>query len=93
MVTLQQYQGFLEQRNLLECILVPDLETIQFDSDLFRKDGVAHLDDGFQHSSVEWILVSCRSLVLVYVLSGSPSVFKRGLPKRYLGEISIIVKQ
>jgi hypothetical protein len=53
MVTLQQYQCFLEQRDLLECILVPDLETVQLDSDLFRKDGVAHLDDGFQHSGVE----------------------------------------
>jgi len=64
MMALEQHQNLLEKRNLLERVLVTELQTIQLDRNLFRKHAIAHLDDGFQHSGVKRILISCCRLVL-----------------------------
>jgi hypothetical protein len=64
MMAFEQHQSLLEERNLLERILVTELQTIQFDRNFFRKHAIAHLNDRFQHSGVERIRVSCCRLVL-----------------------------
>ena len=87
-MTLQQHQRFLEQRDLLEGVLVTDFETVQFHSSLLCKDCIAHLDDRFQHSGVKRILVTRSSLVLLGILGGSLCLTQRAVSERYLRRLA-----
>lgn len=65
-----------------------DFEAVQFDCHLLRQHGIAHLDDRFQHSGVEGIVINRGSLVLLRVLSECLGLVGRVMPECYLSALA-----